>query len=161
MTFTKEAQLPIRRYGTAKNPQLSDGTTTIEFSYPPQPGSTVKYETNQSLHQTIGGTRRSQEDSMIRVARISWLEPSDFIPNTILEMMYGGGDRTVLLTYTHHRRIFSQLGDGVEPTDTNGVIPITGFIQKPFDPQFAGHDFSGTQMSLCSMIFIESDEVQP
>jgi hypothetical protein len=162
MAATKDAQLAIQRFGTSSNPKLSDGSQEIEFTYPPSADSPgPEYMENASLHTTVGGSRRKQSDSLIRVVRIKWLEPSNFIPTTILEMMYGGGDRTKTFTYTHHRPILSQLGSGVEPDVGGGIVPIKGFIQPPFRPQFAGTDIGGTQMFMCQLFFIESDEVQP
>lgn len=161
MSYTKEAQLPIKRYGTPRNPQLTDGITSIEMTYPPEAGSPgPDYLENMSLSTTIGGLRRKQSDSWLRRIEIRWVEPSGFIPDTIFEMMQGGGDRTKTFTYTHHRPIQSQLGTGRETTDANGVIPITGFIEK-FKPVRIGQDGSGTQMHACLLIFQESDEVTP
>lgn len=161
MGVVKDPQLTIQRFGLPHNPKLSDGPNEIEFTYPPDAKSgAVQREINHSLHTTIGGARRIQADSSTRVARISWFEPSNFIPTSIEEMLYGAGDRTVQLSYTHCRPIISQLGDGVEPDDGNGIVIISGFILPPFRYQRIGKDISGTQEYMCSMVFIESEEVQ-
>ncbi len=161
MAFALESQLTIKRYGRPRNPQLSDGTTTVEFTYPPEAGSPgPDYVENNSFSTTIGGLRRKQSDSWLRRIEIRWFEPSTFIQDTIFAMMRGGGDRTKAFTYTHHRRIESQLGPGIEATDANGVIPITGYIER-FKPKWIGQDASGTQAHACLLIFQESDEVTP
>lgn len=158
-TFTKDAQKPIIRLGPGRrNPRLSDGTTELEFSYPPTEVEEPETE-NASFEETAGGESRKQADTWTREVRLRWYEPSNFIPTSIREMLRGGGDRTRQLTYTHHRELGSQL-PGVEIVNDDGTSSLQGHVRS-FSTKPAGRDRSGTMAYWCSMTFKESSEVRP
>jgi len=160
MAFTIDTQKPIKRF-TARNPGVRDGTINLEFTYPPENGSPgVDYVENASFSQTVGGQQRKQSDSWVRRVNIRWIEPSNFIPTKMFEIMRGSGNRARnALTYVHHREILSQL-PGTENEFQPGIGQLFGHIIS-FKAKRIGRDSTGTQMYRCNLIFQEADEVKP
>lgn len=157
-TFTLDAQKPLIR-ATSRNPGLIGGSTTLEFTYPPSRELVEEME-NASFATTIGGSQRKQADSWVRKVSLEWLEPSNYIPEKIYEMMRGGGNRALSsITYIHLRPMPSQL-PGVENEYAPGLGKLMGYIAD-FKAPRVGRDASGTQMFKCRLVFQEADEVTP
>lgn len=160
MAFMKDTQKPIMLPGPGRrNPRITDGTTEVEFTYPPGRADVDLIE-NASFAETAGGQARKQADTLLRGVTLEWIEPSNYVPATILELMRGAGDRTRILTYKHHREILSQLGDGIELEAEVGVGQLVGHI-RDFKATRIGKDISGTQIYSCRMVFQEANEVTP
>lgn len=158
MAFTQDAQKPIIRVIGTRNPGLSDGTTTLEFTYPPDTGSPgIRGRENATFKETAGGNMRKQADAWLRTARIRWKEPSNFIPHQVQEMLRGAGDRTRTLTYIHNREVLSQLASGVEDEHSPGIGKLNGFVRN-FTASRIGKDATGTQMYQCELEFQEATE---
>lgn len=157
-TFTIDAQKPIIR-ATGRNPGLSDGDETLEFTYPPSNDSPgIDSKENASFSVTVGGRQRKQADSFLREVDIRWLEPSNFIPTKIREIMRGKGNRARnALTYIHHREVDSQL-PGIETEFSAGIGKLIGFVRLFRSPRI-GRDSTGTQMFQCRLVFQEANEV--
>lgn len=158
-TFTIQPELPKVR-ATSRNPGISDGTISLEFTYGPQSDSAgIRYVENASFSSTLGGQERKQSDSWIRRVDIKWKEFSDFIPTKMHEIMRGQGNRARNnLTYIHHRKILSQL-PGTEVEFAPGIGQLQGHIRL-FTPVWIGKE-NGNDAYQCHLIFQEANEVQP
>lgn len=157
--FTTQPELPKTRT-SLRNPGVSDGTTSLEFTYGPNSKSIgIRYVENASFSSTLAGQERKQSDSMIRRVDIRWREFSDFIPVEMFKLMRGQGNRARNnLTYIHHRKILSQL-PGIEVEFAPGIGQLQGHIRL-FVPTWVGKE-NGNDVYDCHLIFQEANEVQP
>ncbi len=162
MAFTLDPEPPKIFAGAGRrNPRLTDGTTEVEMTYPPQSGSPGPTEKeNASFQTTLGGSERKQADSWLRSVIIQWKEPGNFVPTKIHELMRGGGNRSRnTLTYKHHAEVLSQL-PGVE-ADEDGVVPLNGFIRRFIARPTGLVTEDGLRWYQCELRFQEANEVQP
>ncbi len=163
MAYSEDPEQPKIRIGTRSNPRITDGVTTIETTYPPNNTSPLLGSNeNASFQQTLGGEERKQADAWTRSVEIRWLEPGDFVVSQLLQIWRGGGNRARnALTYVHHRKIFSQLGDGVESEFEPNHGRLIGFIRN-FVPRETGkRTETGLIWYRCVLQFQEGKEVQP